>query len=161
MKRWLVGMMLLCGAAMLLAGCGGKSKTPLTYIDLVHSTDLSQELNEKVRLGVSEQELVTQAGKPERTLNNGRIFMFMYENFQYSSLDNVVLAYSPGPKLATAKGVKLGSAREGVEKMYGNSFYTRGDAMGYIDKDKRLALEFAIKNDRVAAITLSSLKLYE
>ncbi|WP_308637522.1 hypothetical protein [Paenibacillus silvisoli] len=161
MKRWLVGIMLACGVMMLLSACGEKSKTPLTYIDMVHSTDLSAELNENVKLGISEQELVTQAGKPERTLNNGRVFMFMYENYQYSSLDNVVLAYSPGPALATAKGAKLGATKESVEKLYGNSFYTRDGAIGYIDKDKRLALEFAVKDDRVAAITLSSLKLYE
>ncbi|MBP3965426.1 hypothetical protein [Paenibacillus lignilyticus] len=162
MKRIMQFIILISGLAVLLAACGGKSETPLTFIDKVGSTDLSAEKSgDDVKFGITEKELVTALGKPQRTLNNGRTFLFMYEEYQYTSLENVVLAYSLGPKVATAKGVKLGDTRENAQKLYGESYYTRGNAIGYIDKENRLALEFELKDDRIAAISVSALAMYE
>ncbi|NBD24106.1 hypothetical protein [Paenibacillus glycinis] len=151
--------------ACLLAGCG-KSETPLTYADKVDSTDLSAE-HGQVALGIGEEELVKQLGKPIRTLNDGgRSFLFMYEEYQYTSVDNTVVGYSLGPKSATAKGLKLGAVKADVVKGYGEGYYERGGegpsaTIGYIDKTKRLALEFELKDGIVKAISLTSLSMYE
>lgn len=152
--------------AVLLTGCS-KSETPLTYIDKVGSTDLSAEKGGTISLGISEQKLVEALGKPLRTLNDGgRSFIFMYEEYQYTSIDNVITGYSVGPESATAKGTKLGDAKQDVLQAYGDQYYTRSEkgtsaTIGYIDKTHRLALEFELKDDKVKAISLSSLSAYE
>lgn len=162
MKRLLQVVVLLCSLAVLLAACGGKSETPLSFIDKVSSTDLRAEKGGKAELGMTETELVDKLGKPERTLNDGgRTFLFMYEDYQYTTMDNKVLGYSIGPKAATARGLKLGGTKDQVLQQYGDAFYTLGDSIGYIDKTKRLSLDFKLKDDKVVAINLTSLELYE
>ena len=159
---------LVCAVVMVcaLAGCS-KNETPLTYMDQVDSTDLSAEKGGHIALGIDEQALVKQAGKPMRTLNDGgRSFIFMYDDYQYTSIDNKVVGYSLGPASATAKGLKLGAAKSDVVKQYGDGFYTRGEngasaTIGYIDKTNRLAMEFELKDDKVKAISLTSLSMYE
>src|SRR4051812_8097027 len=117
LNRGLALLACMLGVMLLLAGCGGRGETPLTYFDGVQSTDLSAEQGggSEVRLGISEQELVKSQGKPLRTLNDGgRSFIFMYEAYQYTSMDDEVQGYSLGPASKTAKGVKLGDAKADV-----------------------------------------------
>ncbi|REE86453.1 hypothetical protein A8990_11062 [Paenibacillus taihuensis] len=155
-------VVLVFGLAVLLAACGGKSETPLSVSDKVSSTDLSAEQGGDVELGMTEKELVDKLGKPERTMNDGgRTFLFMYEDYQYTTMDSKVIGYSIGPEVATAKGLRLGDTKEQVLKQYGDEYYTLGDSIGYIDKTKRLSLDFKLKDDKVVAINLTSLALYE
>lgn len=159
---------LVCAAlaVFMLTGCS-KSETPLTYMDQVESTDLSAEQGGAADLGISEQELVRQKGKPIRTLNDGgRSFIFMYSDYQYTSVDNEVVGYTLSPDSMTAKGLKLGAAKADVLRQYGDSFYTRGESgssatIGYIDKTNTLALEFELKDGRVKNISVTLLKMYE
>ncbi|QHT59087.1 hypothetical protein GXP70_03330 [Paenibacillus lycopersici] len=149
----------------MLAGCS-KSETPMTYIDQVGSTDLSGEKGGQVALGVDEKALVEQMGKPIRTLNDGgRSFIFMYETYQYTSIDNVVMGYMIGPASATAKGLKLGDAKADAVKLYGDDFYTRSvkgasSTIGYIDKTAKLAMEIELKDDLVKNISVTMLSMY-
>ncbi|AZN39311.1 hypothetical protein [Paenibacillus albus] len=161
MKRVMKLVILLCGLTVLLAACGGKTETPLSMSDKVSSTDLSAEKAGDAEFGMTEKELVDKLGKPERAMNDGRTFLLMYESYQYTTLDSKVLAYSLGPKSATAKGVKLGDTKEQVLGLYGDAYYTLGESIGYIDKTKQLSLDFKLKDDKVVAINLASLKLYE
>ncbi|MBO7745691.1 hypothetical protein I8J29_15880 [Paenibacillus sp. MWE-103] len=150
---------------LLLAGCS-KTETPLAFADKVASANLGAE-QAQVPLGIDEQELVKRLGKPIRTLNDGgRSFLFMYEDYQYASVDNEVVGYSLGPRSATGKGLKLGATKADVVKAYGESYYERGGSgpsatIGYLDKTNRLAMEFELKDDRVKAISVDSFKLYE
>ncbi|QHW31700.1 hypothetical protein GZH47_13195 [Paenibacillus rhizovicinus] len=152
--------------ACMLAGCS-KSETPLTYMDKVGSTNLSGEKGGQVTLGIDEQALVKQMGKPIRTLNDGgRSFVFMYEEYQYTSIDNTIMGYMIGPESATAKGLKLGNAKADVVKLYGDDFYTRAEkgssaTIGYIDKTAKVAMEIELKDDLVKNISVTMLSMYE
>ncbi|SEO35922.1 hypothetical protein [Paenibacillus sp. OV219] len=160
-KGFMKLVVLLCGLVVLLAACGGKTETPLSVSDKVSTTDLSAEKGGAAELGMTEKELVDKLGKPERALNEGRTFLLMYESYQYTTLDSKVLGYSIGPEAATARGVKLGDSKEQVLKQYGDAYYTLGESIGYIDKTKQLSLDFKLKDDKVVAINLASLELYE
>ncbi|MFC4812484.1 hypothetical protein [Paenibacillus sp. GCM10023250] len=150
---------------LLLAGCG-KIETPLSFADKVDSVNLSAE-KAQVQLGISEQELVKRLGKPIRTWNDGgRSFLFMYEDYQYTSVGSEVVGYSLGPRSATGKGLKLGAPMADVVKAYGEGYYERSGseppaAIGYLDKTNRLAMEFELKDGKVKAISVASFKLYE
>ncbi|BBH22886.1 hypothetical protein Back11_42310 [Paenibacillus baekrokdamisoli] len=162
-----IGSIALIGLTfLLLVACGSKSQTPLSFVDTVASTDLSQEKGGAVSLGITEKSLVEQLGKPQRTLNEGNMdFLIMYDDYQYTSRDNTIIGYSLSPKVRTAKEVKVGDSLADVTTKYGDAYYTReqdrSSFRGYIDKKNKWVLEFVIKDDQVTAINMSQLSSYE
>jgi hypothetical protein len=161
-------ILILLTMALLLVSCSANNdSSPFDYIDQVNSTDLTAEQGGIASLGVSEEELKKQRGEPRMRMEPDKSTVILeYEDYQYSVIDGKVAGYMiVKPGMPTARQVQVGDAEARIAEMYGKDFFERKQddiaLIGYVDKDDRKLMEFSIIQDKVAAIVVSDLSLFE
>lgn len=151
---------------LLIASCStGKQMIPRDFIEIVESTDLSEEQALGIRIGDTEKTLIEKLGEPidgmEQPLKGARI----YEKAQYVVEEKNVTSLMFKEDTTTARNVQLGDSIKTIKEKYGDRFYNRkqGDFnfLGYIDKEKQWVIEFFMKRDSVLGIVVSELSFFD
>lgn len=148
----------LFAASLTLVGCDVLEKDAYDYMEEVKSTDLSNESINSISLGDPLEKI--EIGKPKRKEQDESIVHLTYGNDGLLIIlnNNQVIEYQiNNNQYRTEKGIKIGSSKDEIVKVYGpNHYKNREDEafanLGYFDKELDRHIEFTLKNDQVITI---------
>lgn len=117
------------------------------------STELSKENVEGISLGdeINSKKIVSKYGKITKPSHDNSLYNYylLREGIKIATnLDNnkIIRFIVKDKAVGTEKGIRIGDKKDKIINLYGDNYYTRleqgTNIIGYVDKDKKLSIEF-------------------
>jgi|SRR5690625_1378412 len=131
----------------------------------VSNTDLSEEqIGDYAIRDEMTDDIFTTFGdyKEVENVNYDELFVFEDVEIGTSIHDDVIFIQTYTEELATAKGIKVGDRIEDVIDLYGEHYFHGldmglGDSISYVDRERKLHIQFWLENDIVTHISLKAI----
>lgn len=94
--------------------------------------------------------------------NYDELFVFDGVDIGTSIHERIIFIETRAAQMPTSKGLKVGDSVEEIKKTYGDKFYKSsnfgmGETINYVDRNRKLHLQFWIEDDQINKITLKAI----
>ncbi|MFD1019734.1 hypothetical protein [Thalassobacillus hwangdonensis] len=165
MKRLLI-ISLACVVLMVLAGCDAFAKEKMDYYDETDSTELTGITVDGIGVSSSKSEMINTFGEPDQVDEVGEppAEYFIYDQVEFGIKNQQVFRFIILESHALNNGIAPGDKMDKVIEILGENYYIREDTgseiLGYFDKENKVSLEFALKDERVSYILMQTLETH-
>ncbi|WP_312857265.1 hypothetical protein [Neobacillus endophyticus] len=156
---------------LFLVGCDPSSNDKMELYNSTKSIDLSDENIKSIFINSTQDKITDVFGKPNfiEWIKQPKSSYYIFgENDKNYDVDfrlfngKVTRYFISSDKYATNKGISKGDSKDEVIKAYGKNYYERIDTgsniIGYLDKVKKISIEFGLNNNKVNGIIVSETK---